>query len=85
MLRDLSHLANLAGVDSNGPPPEPQAMMEDYGAAPVSSPAEAPGRSFSAGTAEAAVLNSGGGGGCKTVRFQSGRPKKLSNINEDSR
>lgn len=62
-----------------------KAMMEDYGAAPVSSPAEA-GRSFSAGAVEAAVLNSGGGGGggCKTVRFQS-RPKKLSNINEDSR
>ena len=84
MLRDLSHLANLTEVDSNGPPPEPQAMMEDYGVAPVSSPAEA-GRSFSAGAVEAAVLNSGGGGGgCKTVRFQS-RPKKLSNINEDSR
>lgn len=62
-----------------------KAMMEDYGVAPVSSPAEA-GRSFSAGAVEAAVLNSGGGGGggCKTVRFQS-RPKKLSNINEDSR
>ena len=60
-------------------------MMEDYGVAAVSSPAEA-GRSFSAGAVEAAVLNSGGGGGggCKTVRFQS-RPKKLSNINEDSR
>ena len=83
----MSHLANLTEVDSNGPPPEPQAMMEDYGVAAVSSPAEA-GRSFSAGAVEAAVLNSGGGGGggggCKTVRFQS-RPKKLSNINEDSR
>ena len=80
----MSHLANLTEVDSTDRHPN-QAMMEDYGVAPVSSPAEA-GRSFSAGAVEAAVLNSGGGGGggCKTVRFQS-RPKKLSNINEDSR